>query len=98
MSNEAFGPVRQNSGNLFFQSWQISRYSHHGRVVGRGFPLLEGSGGAGFDLRFNFSPSARCAFRDGDGPRTFGFSMGKYRLAGPGGQLRWIIGEDERFG
>ena len=32
-----------------------------------------GQAGAGFDLRFNFSHNARCAFRPGDGPRTFGF-------------------------
>jgi len=41
------------------------------------FPTRTGRGhaGAGFDLRFNFSRNARCAFRPGDGPRTFGFFM-----------------------
>jgi len=34
-----------------------------------------GHAGAGFDFRFNFSPNARCAFRPGEGPRTFGFLM-----------------------
>jgi hypothetical protein len=33
------------------------------------------SGGGGLSGRFNFSRKARCAFREGDGPRTFGFSI-----------------------
>ena len=40
-----------------------------------------GSEGGGFDLRFSFSRSAKCALRLGDGPRTFGFSCDLVRLA-----------------
>src|SRR5438045_6917745 len=35
-----------------------------------------GKGGGGFDLRFNLSRNARCAFRLGEAPRTVGFSIG----------------------
>ncbi len=38
-----------------------------------GLPI--GNGGGGLKSRFNFSRKARCAFRLGDGPRTFGFFM-----------------------
>ena len=34
-----------------------------------------GHAGTGFDLRFSFSRNAKCAFRAGEGPRTFGFFM-----------------------
>ena len=40
-----------------------------------GFLDRVGKGGAGFDFRFSFCPSARCAFRDGEGPRALGFSI-----------------------
>jgi len=33
------------------------------------------SGGGNFPFLFTFSPRARSAFRPGDGPRAFGFSM-----------------------
>src|SRR5438045_6129248 len=34
-----------------------------------------GTGGGGFDLRFNLSRRARCAFRPAVGPLAVGFSM-----------------------
>jgi len=34
-----------------------------------------GGVGGGLGFRFNFGPSARCAFWLGDGPRALGFSM-----------------------
>jgi hypothetical protein len=34
-----------------------------------------GKGGGAFDFRLNFRPSARRAFREGEGPRAFAFSI-----------------------
>src|SRR5437588_5459779 len=47
--------------------------------------MRSGSGhaGAGFDLRFNFPRRAKCALREGEGPRTFGFFMSVFQSVGP---------------
>ncbi|PYI91679.1 MAG: hypothetical protein DMF03_02960 [Verrucomicrobia bacterium] len=41
----------------------------------RGLLVDVGNGGTGFDFRFSFWRSARCAFLDGEGPRALGFSI-----------------------
>ena len=37
--------------------------------------VANGNAGTGFDLRFNLRRNTKCAFRAGEGPRTFGFFM-----------------------
>ena len=61
----------------------------------RGFSARVGNGGAGFDFRFSFWPNARCAFRDGEGPRTLGFSI---RQLNPGRAERESIRRRDPFG
>ena len=82
MGDEAFRPSREHGGDLVFQSEEIAEHVQCGNSR-RGFLGRVDKGGAGFDFRFSFWSSARCAFRDGDGPRTSGFSIGNYTAARP---------------
>jgi hypothetical protein len=52
--------------------------------------LSMGNGGGGFDLRFNLSRKARCAFRLGVGPRASGFCMSIYKMLRAIGAVNFI--------
>jgi len=49
--------------------------SRHKSADGFREDFVIGNGGGDFDLRFNLSRRARCAFRPAVGPLAFGFSM-----------------------
>jgi hypothetical protein len=72
VGDETFRFGRENTRNFVFHCNKV--WAHRWRFLPRELIGVRSSGG-GLSGRFNFSRSARCALRDGVGPRTLGFSM-----------------------
>jgi hypothetical protein len=72
MSDEAFRFGRENARNFVFHRDKVR--AHRCRFLPRELIGVRNGGGV-LSGRLSFSPSARCALRDGDGPRAFGFSI-----------------------
>jgi hypothetical protein len=72
MGYETFRFGRENTRNFVFDRDKVR--AHRCRFLPRELIGVR-SGGGGLSGRFKFSRRARCALREGDGPRTFGFSM-----------------------
>jgi hypothetical protein len=79
MGNKYLRPDGERGFDLGGETRQMFDHLNYGLVSGRGFragsSTGSGKGGGGLSLRFSPSPRAACAFRLGDGPRAFGFSM-----------------------